>query len=446
RQDSNVAAVDQIVKIELEQYYDEKTLLGRHVIFDSTNVEEIVDEAPSITGVGNHTIKVGAAFDPLDGVKATDKEDGDLTSKIQIDGTIDNEKPGEYTLIYSVEDSKNNKTTVNRVIKVVEPSSFGVGQGIKWPKQVMAPFADMSAYVSTGNYGNNGAPNLEKISQESDIKYFNLGFIQAKNIDNGEINWAWGGYTGLNEKENEGWQYEGIKKSIRDLRKSGGDIAVSFGGLNSGAFWEKTQDVDTLYKAYSEIVEGYGLTRVDFDVEAGAMGYQHNVANAKAVKRLQDETGISTTLTLPVMNTGLISTGLDVLRAYLEEGVNLDMVNIMTMVYGSSVPDYAVGSVQAMDNTKDQLKEYYRKYSNITLTDQQAYAKLGVTTSIGFESSDHPYFSVKDMDLVVKHAIQKNIGMMSFWSINRDTKIDGGAGQVENKYEFSAIANQFKSK
>ncbi|WP_275400326.1 immunoglobulin-like domain-containing protein, partial [Enterococcus faecium] len=133
------------MKIELEQYYDEKTLLGSHVIFDSTNVEEIVDEAPSITGVGNRTIKVGTAFNPLDGVKATDKEDGDLTSKIQIDGTIDNEKSGEYTLIYSVEDSKNNKTTANRVIKVVEEVEEGNYRNVMY-------YGDWSVWDGQGNF------------------------------------------------------------------------------------------------------------------------------------------------------------------------------------------------------------------------------------------------------------------------------------------------------
>src|SRR5699024_7891253 len=125
----------------------------------------------------------------------------------------------------------------------------------------------------------------------------------------------------------------------------------SFGGLNSGAFWETTQDISILANSYTEIIQGYGLTRVDFDVEAAAMGYQENLANAKAIRQVQEKTGVEVTLTLPVMDTGLISTGLSVLQAYLEAGVELTTVNLMTMCYGSVVPDYAQGSLDAVDNT-----------------------------------------------------------------------------------------------
>ncbi|MDE7158975.1 MAG: DUF5011 domain-containing protein, partial [Clostridiales bacterium] len=68
---------------------------------------------PEILGVQDTaTTQVGAEFDALKGVTATDKEDGDLTSKITVESsslTFTNGKttpadPGEYELIYEVED------------------------------------------------------------------------------------------------------------------------------------------------------------------------------------------------------------------------------------------------------------------------------------------------------------------------------------------------------
>ncbi|EOH89547.1 carbohydrate-binding protein [Enterococcus villorum] len=325
----------------------------------------------------------------------------------------------------------------------VKKADFGVGQGIQWADQVVAPFVDMTAYVSGESLGNNGALNLAAVAKSTGQKFFNLGFMQSKGLKDGKIDWAWGGFPTLNENESDGWQYEGIKKSIRELREVGGDVAISFGGLNAGAFWETTQNTTILADAYKEIIEGYGLTRVDFDVEAGAMDYAHNLANAKAVKQVQDQTGVSVTLTLPVMDTGLISTGLSVLQAYLEAGVDLTTVNIMTMCYGSVVPDYAQGSLDAVDNTKNQLQDYYKRYANTTLTDAQAYAKLGTTPSIGFESSAHPYFTTDMFNKVVQHAKSRKLGMVSYWSMNRDAMVDSGQGQVKNQYEFLTVAQQF---
>src|SRR5699024_6308790 len=144
-----------------------------------------------------------------------------------------------------------------------------------------------------------------------------------------------------------------------------------------------------------------------------------------------------------VMPTGLIQTGLDVLKAYLEEGVDLENINIMTMCYGASVPDYAKGSIDAVDNTMKQVKDYFKKYAGIDLTTEQAYAKLGTTPSVGFENTGHPYFTTEMMKQVVDHAVEKNIGMVSFWSINRDAKIDNGVGQVKNRFEFTKVAQTF---
>ncbi|TVT09546.1 DUF5011 domain-containing protein [Enterococcus durans] len=407
--------------------------------------KEISNEKPQFFGVNNQTITVGESFDPLAGVTATDKEDGDLTSQITVTGSVDTTKAGVYTLAYSVTDSDSNTTHQERTITVKQKATvdFGVGQGIQWPAQVMAPFVDMTAYVSDREFSNNGAPNLAEIAKQSETKFFNLGFMQATGVVNGRLNWSWGGFNGLNELTNDQWQYEGIKKAIRELREEGGDVALSFGGLNSGAFWELTQDVTILTNAYQELIEGYGLTRIDLDVEAGAMDYQHNKANAKAIKKVQELTGVKVTLTLPVMSTGLIQTGLDVLKAYLEEGVDLENINIMTMCYGASVPDYAKGSIDAVDNTMKQVKDYFKKYAGVDLTTEQAYAKLGTTPSVGFENTGHPYFTTEMMKQVVDHAVEKNIGMVSFWSINRDAKIDNGVGQVKNRFEFTKVAQTF---
>nr|WP_019722754.1 hypothetical protein [Enterococcus mundtii] len=50
---------------------------------------------------------------------------------------------------------------------------FGVGQGIEWPEQVVAPFVDMTAYTSGTELSNNGALNLAAIAKETGQKFFN---------------------------------------------------------------------------------------------------------------------------------------------------------------------------------------------------------------------------------------------------------------------------------
>jgi chitinase len=121
---------------------------------------------------------------------------------------------------------------------------------------------------------------------------------------------GWGGYSVLSEGKNDS-QYNGIKQSLKDLRAIGGDAAISFGGAGGTAFWQTSQDVNVLYNTYLDIVNGYALTRIDLDVEGGAQNKQSNIANAKAVKMLQDTTGVEVTLTVPVLPSGLTQTQID---------------------------------------------------------------------------------------------------------------------------------------
>ena len=77
---------------------------------------ETLNEAPTID-VTDKEITVGDKFGPKDGVTAKDKEDGNLTDKIEIlKNTVDPSKPGVYEVTYKVTDSKGASCT--KTIKV----------------------------------------------------------------------------------------------------------------------------------------------------------------------------------------------------------------------------------------------------------------------------------------------------------------------------------------
>ena len=75
--------------------------------------------APVITGVEDVEITKGEEFDILAGVKAEDKEDGDLTKEIECIGSV-GQKIGKYFIQYIVIDSHNNVVEEVRKISVVE--------------------------------------------------------------------------------------------------------------------------------------------------------------------------------------------------------------------------------------------------------------------------------------------------------------------------------------
>lgn len=76
------------------------------------------DSTPVLTGVESVQIYVGDDFDPRAGVSATDSIDGDITDQITIDGEVNVNRAGTYTLVYEVVNSSNKSAKRNRVIIV----------------------------------------------------------------------------------------------------------------------------------------------------------------------------------------------------------------------------------------------------------------------------------------------------------------------------------------
>lgn len=87
---------------------------------NDTEVPSPDESYPVLKGVNNKDIFLGQSFDALEGVSANDKDDGDITSKIEVSGIVDTSKVGEYELTYKVVNSKNVETIATRIITVKE--------------------------------------------------------------------------------------------------------------------------------------------------------------------------------------------------------------------------------------------------------------------------------------------------------------------------------------
>lgn len=88
----------------------------------------VINNAPTIEA-SDVNLFVGDKFNELENVTANDKEDGDLTDKIEvIENTVDTTKAGRYIVTYSVSDSEGAKATktINVVVSIkmtdLEPS------------------------------------------------------------------------------------------------------------------------------------------------------------------------------------------------------------------------------------------------------------------------------------------------------------------------------------
>ena len=107
----------------------------------------VIDGDPVLYGVEDTEVDHGADFDPMEGVRALDPEDGDITEDVQLQGEVDTTEPGTHAVRYEVEDSAGNTTHHWRTITVrAEPEAE------EEDEEPSAPRVSTQASVScTGN-------------------------------------------------------------------------------------------------------------------------------------------------------------------------------------------------------------------------------------------------------------------------------------------------------
>lgn len=144
----------------------------------------VVGNAPIIAGVQDHNLIVGDSFNPATGVTASDVEDGNLTSSINITAVQEvgsgytglaniKDNVGLYKVTYEVQDSAGNITKAYSTVRVYSPitvtSSSGhqvnvrqdIAKGVAAPNQatVTASYIDADT-LGTVPFDGGGNPSL----------------------------------------------------------------------------------------------------------------------------------------------------------------------------------------------------------------------------------------------------------------------------------------------
>ncbi|MFF3915090.1 cellulose binding domain-containing protein [Streptomyces sp. NPDC001852] len=282
-----------------------------------------------------------------------------------------------------------------------------------------APYVDTSLYP---------AFDLVGAADATGVKNYNLAFV----TDGGGCTPKWGGVTDLTS--------DAVAAQIGSLRAKGGDVRVSFGGASGSELATTCSSADALAAAYGKAVDAFKLTKVDFDVEGGALpNTAANTLRAKAIAKLQAlHPDLDVSFTLPVMPEGLTQDGVNLLSDAKSNGVKISTVNIMAMDYGPSyngdMGDYAQ---QAATATQAQVK------SVLALSDSAAWKAVAVTPMIGVNDVSSEIFKVDDATQLVNFAQSKGLGGLSMWSAARDKQCAGGAKNSADPTCSSIVQDTF---
>jgi aryl-phospho-beta-D-glucosidase BglC (GH1 family) len=295
--------------------------------------------------------------------------------------------------------------------------------------QMFSPYIDMAM---------SNAADLAGISAASGITNFTLAFVLASNEGIG-----WQGWGSIDDDT----LFNGttILQHVQDIQAAGGNITISFGGAAGTEAALVATSAAELQAQYQSVIDRYGIDSIDFDIEGAAVANQQSlVLRDQAIAGLQAANpDLKVSFTLPVLPTGLTAEGLHVLQQAMADGVRVDLVNIMTMDYGTSVDNngqMGLSAIQASESTQQQL-------ASIGLD-----AKIGITPMIGVNDIVSEIFKLSDAQMLVDYAANDpDVAMLSMWSVARDNGNTAGipaatpdsSGVAQDPYEFASIFHQY---
>ncbi|WUH94822.1 ricin-type beta-trefoil lectin domain protein [Streptomyces sp. NBC_00433] len=307
------------------------------------------------------------------------------------------------------------------------PAHAAANPGPGFPAQYAAPYAEVW----------NSPSALTNAKNATGIKYFTLAFV----IDGGGCNATFNGDTSITDAS---WT-----SAVNSLRSSGGDVIASFGGASGTEEALACTSVSALETQYKRVIDGLNLTRVDFDIEGSALN--NTAANDRrntALADLQQQYAVQgkrldVQYTLPVDPSGLESNSLSLLNNAKSHNLTVNLVNIMTMDYGSAM-DMGNAAISAAQGLHTQLGQIWN-----TKSSAQLWAMEGNTPMIGVNDTSSEVFSTSDAQDVENFAKSNGIQELSFWALGRDKACasnggsaqSGCSGTSQSAWQFSSIFN-----
>jgi chitinase len=281
--------------------------------------------------------------------------------------------------------------------------------GSAFPAHFAAPYLQIASSDSGDMAADMGATGL---------KYYTLAFL----IPQSGCTPQW---------EDDGSGVGAFASQISAIQNAGGNVIISFGGAAGGELAQTCTNVSQLTAAYQNVVNTYGVNRLDFDIEGGVLSDTAATSlRDQALAALQaEDPAVQVDFTLAVAPNGL-PTGTGSEYALLQDakakGVKVSAVNIMTMDFGAGSNDLA-DAESAAQGTAGQLSGLYG------ISTSAAYAMMGLTPIAG-TNDDGTYFSTSNAQSLESFAASNGVAELSFWEVDGYDKPTG--------YQYSSIFNQ----
>jgi hypothetical protein len=257
------------------------------------------------------------------------------------------------------------------------------------------------------------------------LKAITLAFM----VDGGCVA-NWGGLGGSVTSATL-WNGTPISSVVSALSNEGLQVIISWGG-SAGSVQSSCSDAASLQAMYQSVFNAYpSIIGQDFDIETSV----NPTVVAQALAGLKSANpGKLISVTLPVLPTGLVTAGLNIINACHAAGFHPDTVNVMAMDYGSANDNggqMGLSAQQAAQAARNQTGD-----------------PIGITPDLGVNDVNTEIFQLSDAQSLVSFAKANSyINRLGFWSLGRDNGTCPGQGSTsptcsaisQSLFQFSSI-------
>ena len=264
-----------------------------------------------------------------------------------------------------------------------------------FPSRICAPYVACWTSLS-----------VSALASRTGNKFYTLAFIISDNSANSAP--YWNGTMPMSDDK--------YVADISTLRAQGGDVIISFGGQGGKELALVHSKVSTLQAAYQQVLSKYNPRWVDFDIEGATIfDTAANTRRNQALRNLQAANpGLIVAYTVPSTSpdSGITQSTLKLLENAKANGVDVGIVNIMAMNYGTTIcGDMGQYAINVASHTRTQLNALGIP------------ASVGITPMIGVNDYPCENFTLADTRTVLNYANANSyIGLLSFWVMDADAK------------------------
>jgi hypothetical protein len=265
------------------------------------------------------------------------------------------------------------------------------------PARIAAPYVDVTL------------PLFQTVTSSSPVpvKYLTLAFVIAGN----GCQASWAGTMPIPASGTPP-----LQSQLNSYTANGGKFGISFGGAAGQELALACSDVNSLVTQYQNVINQYHPAFIDFDLESSS---NNDTLREQAIATLQrNNPGLSVSYTVQTEPDGINSLATTILQDAIAAGVQIGVVNVMSMDLGGAFDNGGQMGLSAQRSgwsVQDTLMTMLPGKSPAQIA-----GMVGVTVMIGTNDNEAEIFQLSDINTLVQTGLNDGWGRISFWSVTRD--------------------------